>query len=184
MNKTLITCLVSIFTLPMFSQEALLSEILNVQPVEYSEAGSEEMQAEYQAKMDEEKARTDEALAKLDEDYKKEVAGHIEDFNKVLEEPDEKAVANMKKSLKTIFTTLTMNLKKNKKDAAINFKNMMVKEIRELPGKVQIKKEKEVDDIRDEYFATFEKEYVANMDVLTTFMKTEHLVKKAEVSSN
>ncbi len=163
---------------PLVAQEALLSDLLNVQPVEYNEDGSEELLAEYQKLIEEQRARLDEDLSKLDEDYKKEVARNIDDFNKVLEDTDEKAVANEKQGMITRVRTMTMTLKKNKKDAVMNFKNEMIKEIREMPMKTQPKKEKEVEEIRIEYNDKFDMEYEANMKVLETFKKTQHLIKK------
>ena len=178
MKRALFTCFCVALLLPAFGQEALLSDILNVQPVEYSDEGDPEQMEEYNKIVEEERTKTDEELAKLDEDYKDTVAKEIEDFNKLLEEPDEQAVRNMKQSLVTKFRTFSMSLKKNKKDVVVQYKNLIVKEIRKLPSKIQIKKEKEIDEVRDEYFAKFEEEYKANMQVLDAFKKTEHLIKK------
>jgi len=160
------------------SQEALLGDLLNVQPVEYNEDGSEELVAEYTKTLEDERAKLDDDLAKLDEGYKKDVAGDIDDFNKVLEKTDEKEVANEKQRMVTRVRTMTMSLKKNKKDAVMNFKNNMIAEIREMPMKTQPKKEKEVEEIRAEYNEKLDLEYEANMMILETFKKTVHLIKK------
>ena len=181
MKNLIFGFLLSMLILPLSAQEesggALLSDLLNVQPVEYNEEGSEEMIAEYKEMLEEERSKLDEALAKLDDDYKKEVARNIDDFNKVLEDTDEQAVANEKQAMITRVRTMTMALKKNKKDEAMAFKNRMIKEIREMPMKTQPKKEKEVEDIRIEYNDKFDKEYEANMKILETFKKTQHLIK-------
>ena len=179
MKKVLFAVIMTSFLVPAMAQEeALLSDLLNVQPVEYNEEGSEEMIAEYQKLLEDERARLDDALSKLNDDYKKEVARNIDDFNKVLENTDEREVANEKQRMVTRVRTMTMSLKKNKKDEAMAFKNRMIKEIREMPMKVQPKKEKEVEDIRMEYNDKFDQEYESNMKVLETFKKTKHLVKK------
>lgn len=183
MKKILFGFILAAFTLPVFAQEALLSDLLNVQPVEYSEEGSEEVIAEYTKAMEDERAKLDEDLARLDEDYKKEVTRNIDDFNKVLEDTDEREVANEKQSLITRVRTMTMSLKKNKKDRVYEFKNNMIQEIRKMPMKTQPKREKEVEDIRLEYFNTLDKEYEANMKVLETFKKTKHLIKKETADS-
>ena len=178
MKNLLFSAVLSLCFVQLSAQEALLSDLLNVAPVEFSEEGSEEMNAEYQEKLDDERAKLDDDLAKLDESYKKDVGGDIDGFNKVLEKMDEKEVANEKQRMITRVRTMTMSLKKNKKDAVMQFKNSMVKEIRELPMKYQQKKEKEVEAIRLEYAEKFEQEYEMNMKVLETFKKTQHLVKK------
>jgi len=179
MKNIFFSVIMVLFLVPLTGQEeALLSDLLNVQPVEYNEEGSEELIAEYKELLEEERARLDETLAKLDEDYKKDVAGNIDDFNKVLENTDEREVSNEKQRMITRVRTMTMTLKKNKKDEAMQFKNRMIQEIREMPMKVQPKKEKEVEDIRIEYNDRFDQEYEANMKVLETFKKTKHLVKK------
>lgn len=172
-----------ICSLGLNAQEALLSDLLNVQPVEYNEEGSEELMAEYTELLEEERSKLDEDLTKLDEDYKKEVARNIDDFNKVLENTDELEVANEKQKLITRVRTMTMTLKKNKKDLAMAFKNNMVKEIREMPMKTQPSKEKEVEKIRLEYNDKFDQEYEANMKVIETFKKTKHLIKTDTAST-
>ena len=91
---------------------------------------------------------------------------------------DEKEVMNEKQKMITRVRTMTMSLKKNKKDAVMQFKNAMIKEIRELPMKFQTKKEKEVEEVRLEYNDKFDLEYEANMKVLETFKMTKHLIKK------
>lgn len=173
-----------ICSLGLNAQEALLSDLLNVQPVEYNEEGSEELMAEYTELLEEERSKLDEDLTKLDEDYKKEVARNIDDFNKVLENTDEREVANEKQKLITRVRTMTMTLKKNKKDLAMAFKNNMVKEIREMPMKTQPSKEKEVEKIRLEYNDRFDQEYEANMKVIETFKKTKHLIKTDTASTS
>ena len=133
--------------------------------------------------MDEEKAKVDEELAKLDEDYKKEVGSLIEGFNKILEEPVEQEVKNEKKRLITTIRTMTMTLKKDKKDIMVGFNNVMTKTIRELPKGSEGNKKKEVDDYIAEFKEKFEAEYESNLAVLTTFQNTEHLTKSEETSS-
>lgn len=192
MKKLLLGLILGLFIVPLSAQEeaqeggsgASLSSLLNVQPVEYNEEGSEELIEEYQNTLEEERGRLDDALAKLDDDYNKEVTRNIDDFNKVLEDTDEKEVSNEKQKMITRVRTMSMQLKKNKKDEAMSFKNRMIQEIREMPMKTQPKKEKEVEEIRLEYIQKFEDEYDSNMKILEQFAKTEHLVKSATPASS
>lgn len=180
MKRVLFTFLTAILTLPLISQESLLDDLLGVQPVEMKVEGSEEIQAEYQKTLDEEKARVDDEVAKLDEDYKKEVGSMIENFNKVLEKTIELEVANEKKRMVTSMRTMTMTLKKNKKDIITGFSNVLYKTIRELPKGTEGKKREEVDSYIKEQREKFEAEYTMNLKVLETFKNTEHLTKPAE----
>lgn len=179
MKKILFTLLGALFMFPLISQESLLDDLLGVQPVELQEEGTEEEQAEYQKILEEEKAKVDEDLAKLDEDYKKEVGSMIEDFNKLLEEPEEQEVKNEKQRMVRVITTMSMTLKKNKKDIMTQFNNVMTKTIRELPKGTEGKKQTEVNDFIKEYKDKFESEYAANMKIIDTFKNTEHLTKSA-----
>lgn len=179
--KNVLSCLVVLLAvLPLSAQEegALLGDLLNIQPVEFNDEGTEEELAEYDKALEDEKAKMEDQLTKLNDDYKKEIADNIDNFNKVLEETDEKAVANEKQAMITRVRTMTMSLKKNKKDVVQEFKNNMILEIRKLPLKAQQKREKIIDQIRMEHFDKFDKEYEANMRVLETFTKTKHLIKK------
>lgn len=179
--KNVLSCLVVLLAvLPLSAQEegALLGDLLNIQPVEFNDEGTEEELAEYDKALEDEKAKMEDQLTKLNDDYKKEIADNIDNFNKVLEETDEKAVANEKQAMITRVRTMTMALKKNKKDVVQEFKNNMILEIRKLPLKAQQKREKIIDQIRMEHFDKFDKEYEANMRVLETFTKTKHLIKK------
>ncbi len=180
MKSVLFTFLAAILTLPLISQESLLDDLLGVQPVEMKVEGSEEIQAEFQKTLDEEKARVDDNIAKLDEDYKKEVGSLIENFNKILEKTVEQEVTNEKKRMITSMRTMTMTLKKNKKDVMTGFNNVMMRTIRELPKGTEGKKKEEVDTFLAEYRDKFETEYTNNLKVLETFKNTEHLTKPAE----
>lgn len=180
MKKLLFIFLTAFLTFPLVSQESLLDDLLGVQPVEMQTEGTEEEQAEYQKILDEEKAKVDEDLAKLDEDYKKEVGSMIEDFNKLLEEPDEQEVKNEKQRMVRAITTMSMTLKKNKKDLMTQFNNVMTKTIRELPKSAEGKKMSEVSDFIKEYKDKFEVEYESNMKVIDTFKNTVHLTKAKE----
>ena len=159
------------------AQEALLSDLLGVQPVEYKIEGSEEMQAEYQKAWDDQKGKTDDTMEKMNEDYKKEVSSMIDNFNKILEKTVEQDIKNEKKSMVTRLTTLTMTLKKDKKKEVVMFDNEMKKEIRELPKEMGDLKMKELEDALEEYRTSIDQEYQANLQVLETFKKTEHLIK-------
>ena len=177
--RKLYVCLAALLTITTINaqEEALLSDLLGVQPVEFKIEGSEEMQAEYQKTWDDQKAKTDDNMTKLNDSYKKEVASMIDNFNKVLEKTVEQDVKNEKKSMITRITTLTMTLKKDKKKEVVMFDNEMKKAIRELPKEMGDLKMKELEDALVEYRATIDKEYQANVKVLETFKKTEHLIK-------
>ncbi|MGA0232852.1 MAG: hypothetical protein ACO3MB_08275, partial [Saprospiraceae bacterium] len=134
--KNVLSCLVVLLAvLPLSAQEegALLGDLLNIQPVEFNDEGTKEELAEYDKALEDEKAKMEDQLTKLNDDYKKEIADNIDNFNKVLEETDEKAVANEKQAMITRVRTMTMSLKKNKKDVVQEFKNNMILEIRKLP---------------------------------------------------
>ena len=169
MKKLLFTLLTATLTLPLLAQESLLDDLLGVQPVEMKVEGSEEIQAEYQKVLDEETAKVDDDLAKLDEDYKKEVGSLIENFNKVLEKTVEQDVTNEKKRMITSMRTMTMTLKKNKKDIMTGFNNVMSKTIRELPKGTEGKKKENVDTLITEYkekFDVFDSEARNDLDGL------------------
>lgn len=184
MKNLLFTLTAVVFSLSVQAQESLLDDLLNVQPVEMKIEGSEELQAEYQKELDDSKAELDDDLGKLDEDYKKEVGSMIEDFNKVLEKTVEQEIKNTKRSMLTKLTTGSMELKKKKKDLVTQFKNGIVKTIRELPKGTEGKKSDELDDIVQEYMDNFETQYRANLNVIKTFEKTEHITKSAETASS
>lgn len=185
MKNTFLAAFAFLLITPIFAQESLIADIMNVDAVSINDSEKyEEALNDYQEAYDDEIAKLDEVLAKLGEDYQKEVTGLVEDFSKTLEEAVEKDVKNSKQATVTQVTTLTMSLKSDKKKAIQDFKNVMDLEIRKLPKTFAKDKEMEVSKAIDERKATIEAEYKANTQVVAGFKNTEHLVKTSEPTSS
>ncbi len=159
-----------------FSQ-GLIGDIMNVETVniELTEE-NEKLKAEYDEKLEKETTALDENLAKYDESYQKDVSSIIENFTKKLTEGDEKMVVNEKKRIVTRVKSLTMSLKKNKKDAVQRFLNSMQIANRNLPDFMRSDEAKSVKETAADHMKKFDEEYVANLDAVRGFEKKEHLV--------
>lgn len=171
-----------------FSQDeaggSLIADIMNVEAVNVSlDEGHEEARTEYEKNYEEKSSALEERMTKLNETYKKDVLGLIEEFTKVLDEGEQKYATNKKRSVSSRIRTLSMTLKKDKKEELQNFNNTMVPLIRELPNVFHAMKTKELKDKTKEDTKTFDAEYKANLQVLEAFKKKEHLVIKP-VSEN
>jgi len=175
--KKLILLSLSLFMFTFSFSQGLIGDLMNVETVniELTEE-NEKLKAEYDEKLEKETASLDENLAKYDEDYQKEVGGLIEDFSKKLVDGDEKMVKNEKKRVISRVKSLTMSLKKNKKDAVQRFLNSLQIANRELPDFMRSDAGKEVKDTAAEKLKFFDEEYVANLDAVRGFEKKEHLV--------
>lgn len=158
---------------------SLIADIMNVETVNVAlDEGHEEARSKYEKNYEEKASALEERMSKLNETYKKDVLGLIEEFTKVLGEGEEKYANNKKRSVSSRIRTLSMTLKKDKKEELQNFNNTMVPLIRELPEVFHSMKTKELKEKTKEDTATFESEYKANLQVLEAFKKKEHLVIK------
>ena len=156
---------------------SLIADIMNVETVNVAlDEGHEEARAEYEKDFNDKVAKLDDRMTTLNENYKKDVGRLIEEFTKVLGEGEQKYATNKKRSVVTQIRTLSMTLKKDKKDELQNFNNTMVPLIRELPQVFHTMKTKELKEKSEEYNKTFETEYTANLKVLDAFKKKEHLI--------
>lgn len=164
------------------AQESLISDIMQVDAVEA--ASGEDMvkaEEEYQAGMEKERGKLDKALEKLDNSYKKDVGGIIKNFEKVLKGAVEKEVNNEKSTVQSAVNTLTIKLRREKKTTYHQFGNAMAAIIRELPDKKMMQdKEKEVADIKKEYYDKFDQEFNSNQKSIKDFMQTQHVTEAGQ----
>jgi len=167
----------SLFIFTFGNSQGLIGDLMNVETVniELTEE-NEKLKAEYDETLEKETADLDEDLAKYDESYQKEVGRLIEDFSKKLVDGEEKIVLNEKKRVVSRVKSLTMSLKKNKKDAVQRFMNSLQIANRSLPDFMRSDAGKEVKDKASEKLKFFDEEYVANLDAVRGFEKKEHLV--------
>lgn len=152
---------------------------MDVAPVNIT-IGEEDQQKvdEYDAKLTEEQTALDEKLAKLGEDYAAKVTDLITKFTSTMEKAgDEQVIKNEKQRVETQTNALTFNLIKDKKAAVQNFKNVLNSTMRPLPRAVSKMKEKELDDVIEDYKEKMHQEFEANKRVLRAFKATEHVTK-------
>jgi len=175
--KNLIIIISALFFLGNLHGQGLIGDIMNVETVniELTEE-NEKLKAEYDETLEKETADLDDDLASYDEDYTQDVSKLIEDFSKSLEDGEEKVVMNEKKRVVSRVKSLTMSLKKNKKDAVQRFLNTMQIANRELPDFMRSEAGKTVKETASEKLKTFDEEYVGNLDAVRGFEKKEHLI--------
>jgi len=158
---------------------SLIADIMNVETVNVAlDEGHEEARAEYEKEYEKNSSALEDRMTKLNETYKKDVLGLIEEFTKVLGEGEQKYATNKKRSVSSRIRTLSMTLKKDKKEELQNFNNTMVPLIREMPEVFHAMKTKELKDKTKEDTTTYDAEFKANLQVLDAFKKKEHLVIK------
>jgi predicted lipase len=90
---------------------------------------------------------------------------------------EERMIKNEKQRVETMSNSLTFNLIKDKKSAIQRFKNNLVANTRELPRAVAKMKEKEMEDVIDDYKEKVHAEFEANKRVIRAFKATEHVTK-------
>jgi len=189
MKKTFLLAL-SLFTAGfMFAQDeeastgSLIADIMNVAPVTQElDETTVEADTEYEATLEEQKAKVEELLSKHGDKFKGDVGEVIEKFNKVLAKGIEMDVVVEKRRVATSVNSLSMNLLKAKKNVMMEFNREMTSSIRKLPRVLVTDKEKELKEIIKEYQEKFDVEYKANQDVIKAFKSTEHLIKSEEAT--
>ena len=189
MKKTFLLAL-SLFTAGfMFAQDeeastgSLIADIMNVAPVTQElDETTVEADTEYEATLEEQKAKVEELLSKHGDKFKGDVGEVIEKFNKVLAKGIEMDVVVEKRRVATSVNSLSMNLLKAKKNVMMEFNREMTSSIRKLPRVLVTDKEQELKEIIKEYQEKFDVEYKANQDVIKAFKSTEHLIKSEEAT--
>jgi len=189
MKKTFLLAL-SLFTAGfMFAQDeeastgSLIADIMNVAPVTQElDETTVEADTEYEATLEEQKAKVEELLSKHGDKFKGDVGEVIEKFNKVLAKGIEMDVVVEKRRVATSVNSLSMNLLKAKKNVMMEFNREMTSSIRKLPRVLVTDKEQELKEIIKEYQEKFDVEFKANQDVIKAFKSTEHLIKSEEAT--
>jgi len=180
MKNLIIPALIAMFSFSVTAQESLIAGIMDVAPVNIT-IGEEDQKLvdEYDAKLTEETTELDERLAKLGEEYASKVTDLVSKFTGTMEKAgEEQAIKNEKQRVETQTNALTFNLIKDKKAAVQGYKNTLVSLMRPLPRAVSKMKEKELQDVVDEYKDNIHQEFEANKRVLRAFKATEHVTKK------
>jgi signal transduction protein with GAF and PtsI domain len=176
-----IICCAILITASATAQESLISDIMNVDAV--NAASTEDFQKaeeEYTKAQEKEKAKLDKDLEKLNTTYQKDVEKVIKSFQKVLEGGVEKEVNNEKGIVQTQVNSLTIGLRRDKKLAANAYGVEMAKVIRELPKKLMMDKEKEINQEKEDMFAQFEQEFHSNQKSIKDFVSKQHVVESTE----
>lgn len=178
MKNLLLTIIATLAVFTLSAQESLIAGILNIDPVNIT-IGEEDQKKvdEYDATVLEETTALDEELAKLGEDYTESVTKLIEKFSESMTKGEEQIIKNEKKRVGTQTNSLTFGLIKSKKSAIQRFKNKLSSEQRQLPKAVAKMKEKEMEDVIDDYKEKVHQEFEANQRVLRAFKATEHITK-------
>ncbi len=162
----------------MTAQESLIAGIMNIDPVNITIGEDDQKKVdEYDASFTEETATLDEELAKLGETYAESVTKLIEKFSESMTKGEEQIIKNEKQRVGTQTNSLTFNLIKDKKSAIQRFKNKLSSQQRSLPRAVAKMKEKEMEDVVDDYKKKIHQEFEANQKVLRAFKATEHVTK-------
>ena len=178
MKNLLLTIIAAVATLSLTAQESLIAGIMNVDPVNIT-IGEEDQKKvdEYDANFSESSTELEETLAKLGEEYAEDVTKLIEKFSDSMTKGEEQIIKNEKQRVGTQTNSLTFNLIKAKKTAVQRFKNGLISEMRALPRAVAKMKEKELEDVVDDYKKKIHQEFEANQKVLRAFKATEHVTK-------
>lgn len=178
MKNLLLTIIASLAVLTMTAQESLIAGIMQVDPVNIT-IGEEDQKKvdEYDAMVAEETAELDETLAKLGEEYAEKVTDLIQKFTDSMTKGEEQMIKNEKQRVETMSNSLTFGLIKDKKSAIQRFKNTLMSNTRELPRAVAKLKEKDMDDVIDDYKEKIHTEFEANKRVIRAFKATEHVTK-------
>ncbi len=178
MKNLLLIIIATFAAVTMTAQESLIAGIMQVDPVNITIGEDDQKKVdEYDAKFAEESTKLEEELTKLGEDYAEGVTKLIQKFTDSLTKGEEQMIKNEKKRVETMSNSLTFNLIKDKKSAIQRFKNSLVANTRELPRAVAKMKEKEMEDIVDEYKEKIHTEFEANKRVIRAFKATEHVTK-------
>ena len=177
--KNLLLIIIATFTaVTMTAQESLIAGIMQVDPVNITIGEADQKKVdEYDAKFAEETTNLDEELAKLGEAYAESVTKLIQKFSDSMTKGEERMIKNEKQRVETMSNSLTFNLIKDKKSAIQRFKNNLVANTRELPRAVAKMKEKELEDVIDDYKEKVHAEFEANKRVIRAFKATEHVTK-------
>ena len=178
MKNLLLTIIATVAALSMTAQESLIAGIMNIDPVNITIGEDDQKKVdEYDASFTEETATLDEELAKLGETYAESVTKLIEKFSESMTKGEEQIIKNEKQRVGTQTNSLTFNLIKDKKSAIQRFKNKLSSQQRSLPRAVAKMKEKEMEDVVDDYKKKIHQEFEANQKVLRAFKATEHVTK-------
>ena len=169
-------CMLSAFYIS--AQGSLIADIMKVEPVNLT-IGEEDQKLvdEYDATYTEELAALDELLQEQSEDYAADITELIQDFTEMMEKGEEQLIKNEKQKVNTMSNSKTYSLIKDKKRSIQSFHNTMSSEMRELPRPIIKIKQKELDEIADEYRDKIHEEFEANQRVLKAFKATEHIKK-------
>lgn len=178
MKNLLLTIIATLAVLSITAQESLIAGIMQVDPVNIT-IGEEDQEKvdEYDAKLAEETTALDENLAKLGEAYAEDVTKLIQKFTDSMTKGGEQMIKNEKQRVETMANSLTFNLIKDKKSALQRFKNTLMSNTRQLPRAVAKMKEKEMDDVLEDYKEKIHTEFEANKRVIRAFKATEHVTK-------
>lgn len=177
--KNLILSFVAVFLVfPLISQESLIASIMNVDPVNITIGEADQKKVdEYDAANSEATVKLDEELAELGTEYAEQVTKLIEKFSETMTKGEERIIKNEKQRVETQTNSLTFNLIRDKKSAIQRFDNKMSSMIRSLPKPISKMKDKELNDVVEEYKKTIHTEFEANKRVLRAFSATEHITK-------
>lgn len=178
MKNLLLSTIISIAFMPLFGQESLIAGIMEVDPVNIT-IGEEDQKNvdEYDAYVGEEQGKLDEQLAELGTTYAESVTKLIEKFSESMTKGDEQSIKNEKQRVETQANSLTFSLIRDKKSAVQKYKNSLTSKMRILPRAVQKMKEKEMEDVIDDYKENMHTEFEANKRVIRAFKATEHVTK-------
>jgi hypothetical protein len=178
MKNLLLIIIATFAAVTMTAQESLIAGIMQVDPVNITIGEADQKKVdEYDAKFAEETTKLDEELAKLGEAYAESVTKLIQKFSDSMTKGEERMIKNEKQRVETMSNSLTFNLIKDKKSAIQRFKNNLVANTRELPRAVAKMKEKEMEDVIDDYKEKVHAEFEANKRVIRAFKATEHVTK-------
>lgn len=178
MKNLLFAFIICLFGFQLTAQESLIAGIMQVDPVNLTigEEDQEKVDA-YDASYTEELAELDELLTKQSEEYAEEITDLVTTFTSSMEKGDERTIRNEKQKVNTMANSKTFSLIKNKKTSIQNFHNAMKTGMRDLPRPIAKMKEKELNDLVEDYRNKIHEEFEANQRVLKAFKATEHIQK-------
>lgn len=161
----------------VFSQESVLGDLMNVEPVILkADETTKEASEDFDKDLGENQAKVDKLLAKHSEKFKKDVGSLMGKFNKVLAKAIEQDVKNEKGKVATQVNSLANELFSAKKGVITDFENELNPMIRELPKAIRTDKEMAFEEVVNNYKESLQAEYEANKAVIKSFRQTEHIV--------
>lgn len=178
MKNLLLAVTACFLGITMTAQESLIAGIMQVEPVNLT-IGEEDQKKvdEYDADYAEELTKLDELLLEQSEDYAADITKLVQDFTSSMEKGDERSIKNSKQNVNSLANSKTFSLIKDKKRSIQGFHNAMTLMIRPLPKPIAKMKEKELNDLVEDYRSKIHEEFEANQRVLKAFKATEHVTK-------